>query len=72
MWLRFEHLYLVRGWNNKHGRICNVPRVLIWVVQNLGKLRLIILFVENAREVDSLCYVKCIALLEKRPVASQN
>jgi hypothetical protein len=60
-------VYCARGYGNRHGRFYNVPQFTSRIRNNLGPLRLTIHVVQNEKEVDPRCYVKFVALLEKRP-----
>lgn len=59
-------LFCVRGTRKRHGRFYDVRHLVSRIRHNLGELSLSILVAENEKEVDSSCYVKFIALLEKR------
>jgi hypothetical protein len=58
-------LYCTRGWNNRHGRFYEPLTLNSRVRKNCGSLKLKIVKVENAVDVDSSCYLKYIALFEK-------
>jgi len=60
-------VYCARGYGNRHGRFYNVAQFTSRIRNNLGPLRLTIHVVQNEKEVDPRCYVKFVALLEKRP-----
>ena len=60
-------VYCARGYGNRHGRFYNVAQLTSRIRNNLGPLRLTIHVVQNEKEVDPRCYVKFVALLEKRP-----
>jgi hypothetical protein len=59
-------LFGVKGWRNRHARFYSVPELMDRLIPRLGELRLAVYAVENAADVDPGCYVKFVALLEKR------
>lgn len=58
-------LCCVKKWQNRHGRFYDVRHLINRIRDNLGALTLKIFIVQNEKDVDSSCYVKFIALLEK-------
>ena len=58
-------LYCAKGWGNRHGRFYDVSHFTARIRNNLNGLNLTIYVVQNEKEVDSSCYVKFVALLEK-------
>ena len=59
-------IYCARGWGQRHGRFYDVPHLITRIKDNLGGLNLIIYAVKNEKEVDPSCYVKFIAVLDRR------
>lgn len=59
-------LYCARGYRSRHGRFYDVPHFISRVKDNLNGLQLTIYSVRNAQEVHPSCYVRFIAILEKR------
>lgn len=58
-------LVCVKGFRNRHARGYDVPHLVSRIRDNLGRLKLKILIIENEKEIHPSCYVKFIALLEK-------
>jgi SAM-dependent methyltransferase len=58
-------LYLWKGWGQRHGRFYDVEHFMRRVIQNLNGLRLSILCVDNAKDVDKSCYLRLAALFER-------
>jgi hypothetical protein len=58
-------LYCTRGWNNRHGRFYEPVTLNNRVRKNCGSLKLKIVYVENAVNLDSSCYLMDITLFEK-------
>lgn len=66
--IHFENdaiLYCARGYKNKHGRFYDIPHLIARVRNNINDLKLTIYVIQNEKEVDSSCYIKFIAILEK-------
>ncbi len=57
--------YCARGWRDRHGRFYDVPHLVSRIRDRLGPLRMQILRVENAWEIDPTCYVRYLALFER-------
>jgi len=53
------------GWNERHGRLYDVPHFIDRIVKNLGPLQLKIFFVTNEKSMHPSCYTKFLALFEK-------
>ena len=53
-------------WGKRHGRFYDVPHFISRIVNNQGRLRLTLYKVQNEKQIDPSCYVKFIALFEKR------
>jgi hypothetical protein len=59
-------LYCKKGYRNRHGRFYDVSHFINRFRNALNRLDLIIYLVKNARNVHSSCYVRFIAILEKK------
>lgn len=59
-------LYCVKGYRNRYGRIYDIPHFITRIRNNLNNLKLTIYLVQNEKEVDLSCYIKFIALFEKK------
>jgi len=59
-------IYCARGYGNRHGRFYSVAQFNSRIRNNLGPLRLTIHVIQNQGEVDPSCYVRFVAVLEKR------
>jgi len=67
--LNFERdatVFLARSFHNRHARFYDAERLRRRVVTNLGDLALTICFVENPDDIAAGCYVRFVALMEKR------
>jgi len=53
-------------WSNRHSRHYDVARVKKRILPNLGRLQMKVLRVDNFRDVHPDCYLRFIALFEKR------
>ncbi len=58
-------LYCIRNWGERHARYYD-PSHLVSRIINNSSLMLTIYVVKNAKEVDNTCYVRFIALFEKK------
>jgi SAM-dependent methyltransferase len=52
-------------WGKRHGRFYDVPHFISRIVNNQGRLKLMLYKVQNEKQIDPSCYVKFIALFEK-------
>jgi len=59
-------VYCAKGYGNQHGRFYDVNHLITRIRNNLNELKLTIYVVQNEKDIDASCYVKFIALLEKR------
>lgn len=59
-------LYCVRNWQVHHSRFYSVPQLVRRIKSNLEQLDLTIHLIENGKEVDPSCYVKFVAVLQKK------
>jgi len=67
--IRFEDdakIFAAKGWGNRHGRSYDVPHLSARIQDNLDGLDLTIYFVTNEKDIDKSCWLKFVALLEKR------
>jgi SAM-dependent methyltransferase len=53
-------------WGNRHGRFYDVSHFISRIMRNKDRLKLTLYKVENEKQIDPSCYVKFIALFEKR------
>jgi SAM-dependent methyltransferase len=58
----------VPGFSNRFGRQYTPQRFKDRIVNEAGTLSLRILYIDNAKEIDESCYVKLVALFEKRKI----
>jgi len=58
-------LYCAKGYRNRHGRFYDISHLISRIRNNINDLKLTIYIIENEKEIDSSCYVKFIAILEK-------
>jgi len=56
----------LRGYGQRHGRFYNIEQLRERVLDNKKQLSFKLFLVENEKEVDPSCYVKFIALFEKK------
>ena len=61
-------IYCASGWQNRHGRFYDPEHLVQRICQNLNGLTLKIYRITNAQAVDSSCYLRFAAVLEKPPV----
>ncbi|MCT7970694.1 glycosyltransferase [Laspinema olomoucense] len=61
-------IYCASGWQNRHGRFYDPEHLVQRICQNLNGLTLKIYRIKNAQGVDSSCYLRFAAVLEKPPV----
>lgn len=59
-------LYCAKGYGNKHGRFYDIPHFIERVSKKMKDLELTIYIVKNEKQVDSSCYVKFVAIFEKK------
>jgi SAM-dependent methyltransferase len=59
--------YCQFGYNNRHGRFYDSENLVSRIANQMENLRLKLFLVENAHDVDSSCYLKYMALIEKQP-----
>ncbi|MBI3796452.1 MAG: sulfotransferase [Deltaproteobacteria bacterium] len=66
--LEFESdavIYCAPRWNNRHGRFYDPEHLLTRIGSNLSSLTLKIYRITNAQQIDTSCYVRFVALVEK-------
>lgn len=59
-------IYCVKGSRIRHSRFYDVPHLITRIRNNMNDLKLTIYIVQNEKEVHSSCYIKFIALFEKK------
>ncbi len=59
-------LYFAKNWKNRHGRFYDIPHLISRIKNNLSGFDMSIFIIQNNKEVDNSCYVKFMALLEKK------
>ena len=59
-------LYCVKGFGCRFNRIYNVPQLVTRILNNLDDLKLSLYVIQNEKEVASSCYIKFVALFEKK------
>jgi SAM-dependent methyltransferase len=67
--IQFEgdaRIFAAKGWGNRHGRFYDISHLLARIRDNLDGLDLTIYSVTNEKDIDKSCWLKFIALLEKR------
>jgi len=59
-------LHCAKGYGNRHGRFYDVENFITRIVNHLSDLNLTIYVIQNEKDIDYSCYVKFVALLEKK------